>query len=250
VENKSFLKIILVKPRNPVNIGAAARVMANFGLTDLRLVAPYQPILKETIETADTITSEEPSFIREKDNTAVGAGDIIKKAKIFETLKEASSDCVLALATSSLKKRNPDRDIVSLKDVSNYISENQYEGNIGFVFGSEKTGLTVKDLSYCNAIINIPTKKLQPSINLAQSVAIVCYEIAGRNEAIKVKSRKTRKPSLEEINSVVSLIKKKMERDGISHGDWIEEKTRKGFLDANLNKAILNTIKKILNKDK
>ena len=220
--------------------------MVNFGLSDLRIVAPYEPILKETIETADTITSEEPSFIREKNNTAVGAGDIIRKAKVFETLKEALSDCSLALGTSSLKKRKPDRDILSLKDALNYISEGQYGENIALIFGSEKTGLTVKDLSYCNAIINIPTKERQLSINLGQAVAIVCYELAGRSEAFKGKRRKVEKPSLCEINSVVSLIKKKMEKDGISHGDWIEIKARKGFLDANLNKTLLNTIKKAL----
>ena len=152
---KSPFKIILVKPRNPVNIGAAARVMANFGLSDLILVSPYEPILKETIETADIITREEPAFVREKDNTAVGAGDIIRKAKIFETLKEAVSDCVLSLGTSSLKKRKPDRDIIALKNIPNYISDGQYDGEIGLVFGSEKTGLTIEDLSYCNAIINI-----------------------------------------------------------------------------------------------
>ena len=220
--------------------------MANFGLNDLRIVAPYEPILKETIETADTITSEEPSFIREKDNTAVGAGDIIRGAKIFETLKEAVSDCSLALATSSLKKRKPDRNIIALKDALNYISESQFDGSVGLVFGSEKTGLTVEDLSYCNAIINIPTKERQPSMNLGQAVAIVCYEFAGRNETIKGKRRRVEKPSLCEINSVVSLIKKKMGKDGISHGDWIESKARKGFLDANLNNALLNTIKKAL----
>ncbi len=237
----------MVKPRNPVNIGAAARAMANFGLNDLIIVAPYEPILKETIETADIIASEEPSFSREKENIAVGAGNIIRNAKIFETLKEALSDCALALATSSLKKRNPDRDILSLKNTSNYILENNTDGeNIALVFGSEKTGLSVKDLSYCNAIINIPTKKLQPSINLGQAVGIVCYELAGRNEIIKTKRSKVRKPTLGEINSVVSLIKERMDKNGAGHSEWVESKIRRSFLDAKIGKDIINTFKKIL----
>ncbi len=266
-EKKSFFKIILVKPRNPVNIGAAARAMVNFGLSDLRIVAPYGPILKETIETADIIGGGETSLLNERDKTAVGAGDIIRNAKIFKTLKEAASDCVLALATSSLKKRKPDRNVILLKDALNYISKKEADekntalavsmdtvretaSGIALVFGCEKTGLTVKDLSYCNAIINIPTKERQPSINLGQAVGIVCYEFAGRNGDLRLSCRKTEKPSLGEINSVVSLIRKKMEKDGISHCEWVETKIRKGFLDAKLTKAVLNTFKKILDGDK
>lgn len=225
--------------------------MVNFGLSDLRIVSPYEPILKETVETADIIGGGEASLLIERDKTAVGAGDIIRNAKIFETLKEALSDCVLALATSSLKKRKPDRDTFSLKDAPNYIAEKEAEyKNVALIFGCEKTGLTVDDLSYCNAIINIPTGERQPSINLGQAVAIVCYELAGRDGVIRISRFKNKKPSLGEINSVVSLIRERLEKNGVSHGKWVEGKARKGFLDANINKAVLNTIKKILSDNK
>jgi len=154
-----MITIILVRPRNPNNIGAAARAMANFGLSDLRIAEVHPPNLEEAV-------------------SAVGAEDILKKAKVYDTLSAALADCDFALATTSLKNRNIKKEIIRLPDIHTFLNSERGKGRTAIVFGSEKTGLTNEHISLCGAILNIPTSAIQPSINLAQSVILVCYEIS------------------------------------------------------------------------
>jgi tRNA/rRNA methyltransferase len=180
------VRVILSRPRNPDNIGAAARAMANFGFGDLAVVAPHAPTWKETSETAATAGGGEPVWLMERARAAVGAADIIRSARVCATLAEAASDCGLLLGTSALQRRTPNRDVVSLSGLAGYMAARLPAGTklkAGLLFGTERTGLTNEELSYCHAVINIPTREKQPSINLGQAVALVCYELAGRSSA-------------------------------------------------------------------
>ena len=176
--------IILVRPRNPNNIGAAARAMANFGLSDLRLVSVHPPVLEEAV-------------------SAVGAEKILKKAKIYGSMSSAVKDCNFVYATTSLKNRNTEKEIISLPDLK------LPRGKIAIVFGSEKTGLTNEDIALCEAALNIPAAAAQPSINLAQAVTLVCYEISKQHKFKKLKIKADREvPSKEDIEIVVKAASK------------------------------------------
>ncbi len=156
---KRDFTVVLVRPRDPNNIGAAARAMANFGLSDLRVVEPYEPSWKTAVV------------------SAVGANDILQKAKLFHTLPDALSDCKLTIATTALKNRRLNETIVLLPDFPAWLDK-QPAGKTALVFGNEKTGLSNEDIELCSAALHISTRAKQPSINLAQAVILTCYELA------------------------------------------------------------------------
>lgn len=155
------LSFILVKPRNPQNIGATARAMGNFGFEDLRLVNPWDPTWQEA-------------------KSAVGASPILKKAKVFNSLKEATSDANIIIATTALKNRKPFQQILTLNKIDSFLKENKNQ-KIALLFGNEKTGLTAEDIDQADYILNIPTTAKVPSINLAQAVILSCWEFAKNN---------------------------------------------------------------------
>lgn len=150
--------MILVRPRNPLNIGAAARAMANFGFQDLAVTAPYEPSWRET-------------------RSAVGAEDVIREARVAGTLAEALEGVTLAIGTTSGQRRNLDRELIRLDDLTGWLAQQDARGRAAILFGSEKTGLSNEDLSYCHAVVRIPTVARCPSMNLGQAVAVCCFEL-------------------------------------------------------------------------
>lgn len=229
----SRLKIILVRPRNPDNIGAAARAMANFGLAELALVAPFESDWKEAADAWRTEASV----------SAIDAMDVINSAKIFDSIPEAAADCSLLLGTSSLHRAIPGRDVILLSETPAYISG--CAGKTAIIFGPEKTGLTKEHLSFCSATINIPTREKQPSMNLGQSVAVVAYELATRGHILKPSAqREAREQKPMEIERMVGRICARLQR---SHGPhWGEEaqarSIRQGLLDARLTRAAMTAL--------
>jgi tRNA/rRNA methyltransferase len=153
------LTVVLVSPRNPLNIGAAARAMANFGLRRLSVVAPFEPTWREA-------------------RSAIGAPALLVNAMESETLAEAVANCTLVVGTGTLTRRKPEQPVVPLPDLAPRVSrELASGGRVAMVFGSEKHGLTREDLSYCHLLVEIPTDPLQPSMNLGQAVAVCLYEL-------------------------------------------------------------------------
>ncbi len=150
--------VVLVRPRDPNNIGACARAMANFGLTDLRVVEPYAPVWREA-------------------TSAVGAGDIMQNAAQLGSLEEALQDCTFSLAATALRNRGVVQEVITLPKLNERL-KNCACGKVALVFGNEKTGLSNEDIERCEAILNIPTVAKQPSINLAQAVILTCYELS------------------------------------------------------------------------
>jgi len=156
------LTVVLVSPRNPLNIGAAARAMANFGFSRLAVVAPYQAHWREA-------------------KSAVGAPDLLRNAGESETLAAAVADCTLVAGTASLTHRKPKQPVISLPDLRPIIrSELARGGRTALVFGSEKRGLSREDLAHCHLLVTSPTDARQPSMNLAQAVAVCLYELSLR----------------------------------------------------------------------
>ncbi len=152
--------MVLVSPRNPLNIGAVARAMANFGFAHLNVAAPYAPHWREA-------------------RSAVGAPDLLTSAKEFSTLAGAVADCTFIAGTGTLTHRKPDQRVISLPELVPILKQELARGGrAALVFGPEKHGLTRDDLSWCHVLLEIPTDPQQPSMNLGQAAAVCLYELA------------------------------------------------------------------------
>jgi TrmH family RNA methyltransferase len=157
---RDSIDIVLVSPRNPLNIGAAARAMANFGFSRLAVVAPYAPNWREA-------------------RSAVGAPRLLEAAVETATLAEAVARCTLVVGTGTLTYRKPEQKAIALPHLAPILSEETKRGgHIALVFGPEKHGLTREDLSLCHLLVEIPTDSRQPSMNLGQAVAVCLYELS------------------------------------------------------------------------
>jgi TrmH family RNA methyltransferase len=152
------VRVVLVRPRNPLNIGASARAMANFGFDDLVVVAPYQPTWQES-------------------KAAVGAEDLLRQARAVANLAEAIDDRTFVVGTSSLARREIPRPAISLDQLGSALKKQRKRMRLALIFGSEKTGLSKDDLGRCHSIVRIPTRSECPSMNLGQAVAVCCYEL-------------------------------------------------------------------------
>lgn len=149
------LAFILVAPQMGENIGAAARVMANFGFDDLRLVAPRDGWPNPKAEAM-----------------ATGALPILEKTRCFETLGEALSDIQTSYALTA-RQREMEKPNYEPSEIGSLWAESHEKRAL--VFGGERSGLSNDDVSLCDAIITIPTKNYS-SLNLAQSLAVMSYE--------------------------------------------------------------------------
>lgn len=152
--------MVLVHPRNPLNIGAAARAMTNFGVHRLRLVNPYAVAFREA-------------------RSAVGAASVLKSAEEFETVAEAVADCTLVVGTTAVRNRALQLPLKQLNKSSGAaIRERLKTSRAALLFGSEKYGLSNEDFSHCHWLLHIPTKETNISMNLGQAVAVCLYELA------------------------------------------------------------------------
>ena len=153
------LIITLVRTRNPLNIGAVARAMANFGASQLRLVAPYDLAFREA-------------------RSAVGASELLANAGVYPSVAEAVADCTLVVGTTAATNRSVSLPLTILPEAAPQIADAAHTGKVALLFGSEKRGLANEDMSYCHWLMRIPTTQQSPSMNLAQSVVVVLYELA------------------------------------------------------------------------
>lgn len=154
------LDIVLVSPRNPLNIGAVARAMANFGFAHLTVAAPYAPNWRAA-------------------KSAVGAPELLTNALESATIGDAVARCAFVAGTGTLTYRKPEQEVLQLQDLApRMLQALANGGRAAIVFGPEKHGLTREDLSYCHALVEIPTNPHQPSMNLGQAAAVCLYELA------------------------------------------------------------------------
>lgn len=150
--------MVLVAARNPLNIGAAARAMSNFGFSRLRVVNPYSLPFREA-------------------RSAVGAVELLQQAGECATLADAVADCSLVVGTSALQHRELRHPVHRPEKAAELIRDELNAGRVALVFGSEKRGLSKEDLSHCHWILRIPTREEHSSMNLGQAVAVCLYEL-------------------------------------------------------------------------
>src|SRR5258707_3482146 len=157
-----ILCVVLVGTRNPLNVGAVARAMSNFGAMELRAVRPYEKAWREA-------------------KSAVGAGELLARAKEFANLAEAVADCSLVVGTTAVGNREMKHPLRGLEQAARLIGRRMETGRVAVLFGSEKWGLSNEDLSYCHWLMRIPTRVEHRSMNLGQAAAVVMYEL-GRKD--------------------------------------------------------------------
>lgn len=167
---RARLIVGLIGARNPSNIGAAARAMRDFGFSHLRFVNDYAvPFEAAQLEQA---------------KSAVGAADIMRAARPFDSLSQAIADCTLAVGTTAIGGRQLSRQVFTLAEATPIVLTElaKPSGRVALLFGSEKTGLTNDQLSHCQMLVTIPmfapADARHLSMNLGQSVAVCLYELA------------------------------------------------------------------------
>jgi TrmH family RNA methyltransferase len=180
------LRVVLVATRNPLNLGAAARAMSNFGFLHLRVVNPYALAFREA-------------------RSAVGASTVMKNAEEYSTVAEAVADCGLVVGTTTLRNRQRNQPLHRLEDGARRIRRSLTSRRVAVLFGSEKVGLSNEDLSHCHWLMHIPTREAHPSMNLGQAVALSLYEMirSGNVMAGADKSAAAKAGELERLTTVL-----------------------------------------------
>jgi TrmH family RNA methyltransferase len=158
------LRVVLVCPRNPLNIGAAARAMSNFGFLHLRVVNPYELAFREA-------------------RSAVGAAPLLARAEEFKTVAEAVADCTLVVGTTAVGLRQLQHPVRRLDQAARLLRKHLSGSRVALLFGSEKRGLSNEDLSHCHWLLRISTREEHRSMNLGQAVAVCLYELARDSQA-------------------------------------------------------------------
>jgi len=229
------LRIVLVRSRNPLNIGAAARAMSNFGALHLRVVTPYEKAFREAV-------------------SAVGAAPLLATAEEHGSVAEATRDCSLVIGTTAIGHRELQHELYSLEEAAKKIHQALASGRVAILFGSEKTGLSNHDLSHCHFLLRIPTRDEHGSMNLSQAVAVVVYEMSRGVITRRPKNKlSSAAAEMESVNRIASALLEALHISGYVHrrsAATAEEKLRRmlrrfalGSADAGV---LLGMLRKIL----
>jgi TrmH family RNA methyltransferase len=177
---------VLVSTRNPLNIGAAARAMSNFGFEHLRVVNPFERAFREA-------------------RSAVGGAAVLARAKEFTSVADAVADCTLVVGTTAVRHRDLQHSLRRLEPGARAIRKHLASSPVGLLFGSEKVGLSNEDLSHCHWLLNIPTSEKNISLNLGQAVAVCLYELI-RDQKTVQQSEKVSLASSAELERITTLL--------------------------------------------
>ncbi len=192
------ITFILHKPQLSENIGACARALKNFNFTNLSVVNP------------------KPSFPNDKIiATSVGAKDVIKKARVYENLETSLSNLDILVATSA-RFRNKNIKHISITDLNKI----DYKKKVGFLFGSEASGLSNNEVSYADYTLQIPSNKNFRSLNLSHSLIIVAQIVSGlilNKKFIFEKSKKIKNANKTDIQKMLNLCIANLENKNFFH---------------------------------
>jgi tRNA/rRNA methyltransferase len=192
--------VVLVRARNPNNIGAVARAMHDFGFRHLRIVNEYAVPL----ETA---------------KSAVDASGVLGAAKSFASVAEAVADCTLVIGTTAVGERTLEHPLHALAEAVVLVRAEaaSANGRVALLFGSEKTGLSNEELSHCRFLMTIPMHEHEdvrhPSMNLGQAVAVSLYELV-RREGVHAGSGAREAATAEDAERVTALLREVLELTG------------------------------------
>ena len=182
------LRVVLVAARNPLNIGAAARAMSNFGFRRLRVVVPYDAAFREA-------------------RSAVGASELLANAEEYKSVAEAVADCTLVVGTTAVRERNLQHPVKRLEPGARLIRKQLQMSNVALLFGSERVGLSNQDLSHCHWLVRIPTSEENISMNLGQAVAVCLYELVRNGKATAAQKPESLEPAtVGEVERITGML--------------------------------------------
>jgi TrmH family RNA methyltransferase len=194
--------VVLVRARNPNNIGAVARAMHDFGFATLRLVNDYVVPFESA-------------------RSAVDASAVLAGAATFANVAEAVADCTLVVGTTAVGERALQHPLHALQNAAELIGKElahaDHSGRVALLFGSEKTGLSNEELSHCNWLLTIPMQQHEdvrhPSMNLGQAVAVCLYELV-RQKGAPAETAAPAAAQAGEVERMTSLLTEVLEQTG------------------------------------
>lgn len=199
--------IVLVRPQLGQNIGKAARAMLNFGLTELRLVAPRDGWPNPDAGPA-----------------ASGADEVLNSARVYATATEAIADCALVYA-STVRRRDLVLPVVEPAEMAKEIAARP--GRSAILFGAERSGLETEDVALANAIVTVPINPAFGSLNLAQAVILLAYEWS-RTQVLAQPTAKEGEPpaSHGELEGLIGQLDEALQEKGYFHPPERKQATR------------------------
>jgi len=234
-KNFSNLKVILVEPNGPLNVGSVARLCSNFEVDELRIVSPKCDI-----------------FSLEAKKMALKGQKFLKHCKVFDDLQNAIFDCDLVLASCGRIDVNKDSFFGSSEEILDWTLSFRKIKNLAIIFGREDRGLTNSELLLANKTFYIPTSQTNPSLNLSHAVSIVLYEL---NKSSKKKINKELEvfnlASSKQIHDSFMEIEEMLLRIGylLKHTSSAKiSKFKKYILRANTSRHELNVLRGIVHQ--
>ena len=190
--------IVLVRPQLGENIGKAARAMLNFGLTEMRLVAPRDGWPNPAAGPA-----------------ASGADEVLARAQVFESTAEAVADCAHVYATT-VRKRGVTKPVLTPEEAAREIAGQQ--GRSAILFGPERSGLETEDVALARSIVTVPINPEFGSLNLAQAVILLAYEWSKRTELAVPPSKELEAPAPHaELEGMIGQLEEELSAKGYFH---------------------------------
>lgn len=219
---ETSVRVILVRTRNPLNIGAVARAMSNFGFLHLRVVRPYEVAFREA-------------------RSAVGAAEVLARAEKFNTVAEAVADCTLVVGTTAVRQRELHHSIRRLDEAEGRDLITSQAGPVALLFGSEKVGLSNHDLTYCHWLLRVPTCEANISMNLGQAVAVCLYELV-RNPNMESEPQRVEavRAQAKDLDRLTTVLNEALLSSGYTTAEALpssEEKVRRLLRRLNLSAA-------------
>ena len=231
--DSSDIRIVLVAPSHPGNIGAVARAMKNMALTSLVLVNP----------------KEFPHA--EASARASGADDVLGAARVVATLAQGLEGCGFVAATTS-RERDQYFRVLDVRDAAQRIVAEALRAPAAVVFGAERTGLTNEELEKAHALIRIPSSSLYQSLNLAMAVQLVAYELFRAREGSAIVSAPPAAPlarpeEMERLYAHLALVLEEIDfRDRTQGGTHLMARIRRFLQRAELDHNEVNILRGIL----
>ena len=225
----SRLRIVLCRPSHPGNIGAAARAMKAMGLADLRLVAP------------ERYPAPEAQWM------ATNAGDVLENARLHGSLGEAIADCTAAFALSA-RPREWSTQVLDARAAAARAVE--LDGKLAFVFGNESAGLTNDEMLACQYLVHIPANPEFTSLNLAQAVQIVAYEVFMASGHVSLEEKKEKPATVADLEGLYAHLEQAAIESRFfdpASGSKLPTRLRRLFSRIGMEREEVNILRGLLN---
>ena len=225
----ALVRVVLIDPSHPGNVGSVARAMKNMGITDLVLVRP------RAFPHAESVA------------LAAGADDVLEHARVVSTVAEAIADCGF-IAGATARPRSYYWEFTTPRDIAARIAALASENRAALLFGSERYGLATEDLDHCNVLVRIPANPDYCSLNLAMSVQLLSYELflAREQPQTRIQLELPLAPSADVEHFYAHLHQVMNEIDFEDKTGHLMERLRRLFNRAQLDRNELNILRGIL----